>query len=391
MKRLLFLLILYIIAGTKVSVWGESISSDVNIQDSIIHTDSPLHVEKSKKTWFNRNITPALNSIAKFFSPDLDTTYIEPQKYNFTVMALCERTDDHFILNSADKEEGTSYYVDMAPKSSIQFGPYFGWRWLFYGYTFNLSTFKLNNSGLDVNFNIYTPSLGIDLVYRNLGDNYHIRSMETNHNNMTKYVKGISVNGLDIDIIGVKAFYIVNPKRYSHQAIFNQTNRQIRSAGSWLFGTGWYRNSIVMDWDRFSIDVNNNSSITLDQNFNDSTLFFRKIVYSSVPLSFGYGYNWVFSKNWAVGAQMLGSVSYIWTHSDAKETSFTIKNMIKTMSFSNFALDGALRIGVVWNNSKWFAGADAIYNTYNYRNEYLKAANIFGTINLYVGYNFWKR
>lgn len=344
-----------------------------------------------KKSWFKRKITPSLKSFVKIFSPDFDTTYIEPQKYNFTVMALCERNDDHLILNSEDKEGGTSYYVDMAPKSVAQFGPFFGWRWLFYGYTFNLSTLKLNNSGFDLNFNIYTPSLGIDLIYRNLGDDYKVRRMETNKQNITQNVDGLSVNGLDIDIIGVKAFYIVNPKRYSHQAIFNQTNRQIRSAGSWLFGTGWYRNSIVMDWDKFSNDVNNKTDVTLDHNFSDSTLFFRKIVYSSVPVTFGYGYNWVFSKNWAAGAQFLGSFSYVWTHSDAKETSFSIKKMINTMSFSKFALDGAMRVGIVWNNSQWFAGADAIYNTYNYRNKYLNLANIFGTINLYVGYNFWKR
>lgn len=390
-KRILLLLIIFIIAGIKIPAWGVCVSENFAANDTIASSDSIIHTETTRQSWYNRKIKPAFKSIARFFSPEFDSTYIESQKYNFTVMALCERNDDHFILSSTDKKEGASYYIDMAPKSSVQFGPYFGWRWLFYGYTFNLSTIKLNNSGIDINFNIYTPSLGIDLIYRDLGDNYRIRKMDTNNESITKSVEGLSVSGLDIDILGVKAFYIVNPKRYSHQAIFNQTNRQIKSAGSWLFGTGWYKNSISMDWDRFSSNINSNTNITLDHDFNDSTLFFRKIVYSSVPITAGYGYNWVFSRNWAAGAQVLGSVSYMWTYSDAKQTSFSLKKMINSMSFSNFALDGALRIGVVWNNSQWFAGVDAIYNTYNYRNKYLKVANIFGTINLYAGFNFWKR
>lgn len=391
MKRYVFLLIIYIIAGTFVSARGEYMQNVV-VKDSLyIEKDTINHTQDSKKSWFNRKVSPVVSSFVKFFSPEYDSLYIESQKYNFTVMAQTVITDDHFFLESEDTEGGMSYSIDMAPKASLRFGPFFGWRWIFYGYTFNLNTLNLNNDGWDIDMSIYTPSLGIDLVYRNLGDAYRLRSMKVDDLDATKQVKGMPIHGLDIDIIGLKAFYILNPKKYSHQALFNQTNRQIKSAGSWLLGTGWYRNSISMDWDKFNAELQNNSNISISKDFNDSTLFFKKIVYSSVPITLGYGYNWVLPKNWVAGVQFLGSASYMWTHSDAEETSFSLKSMIDEMSFSNFTFDGALRIGFVWNNSKWFAGANAIYHSYNYRNKNTKASNIFGTGNIYFGFNFWKR
>ena len=49
------------------------------------------------------------------------------------------------------------------------------------------------------------------------------------------------------------------------------------------------------------------------------------------------------------------------------------------------------RLGLVWNNAKWFAGASAIYHTYHYHQDKLRADNIFGQLNIYVGYNFWRK
>ena len=122
---------------------------------------------------------------------------------------------------------------------------------------------------------------------------------------------------------------------------------------------------------------------------NDSALVFNKMSYRSVPLSVGYGYNWVFAKNWLFGAQMLGSLSYMWSHGDNYDTS--LKGMVKDFKINNFTFDGTVRLGLVWNNAKWFAGASAIYHTYHYHQDKLRADNIFGQLNIYVGYNFWRK
>ena len=64
---------------------------------------------------------------------------------------------------------------------------------------------------------------------------------------------------------------------------------------------------------------------------------------------------------------------------------------VKDFKINNFTFDGTLRLGLVWNNAKWFAGASAIYHTYHYHQDKLRADNIFGQLNVYVGYNFWRK
>ncbi|MBQ3827537.1 MAG: DUF4421 family protein, partial [Prevotella sp.] len=57
-------------------------------------------------------------------------------------------------------------------------------------------------------------------------------------------------------------------------------------------------------------------------------------------------------------------------------------------SFKNVALDATSRIGVVWNNTKWFAGMSLILHSYNYRKQQFSTNNYFGSLNFYVGFNF---
>ena len=186
--------------------------------------------------------------------------------------------------------------------------------------------------------------------------------------------------------------YALNSKKYSQQAVFNQTNRQIRSAGSWIVGTGYNQCRVSMDWVRFHDELSKAlPSNSPSQEFNDSALFFKNLSYRSIPFSLGYGYNWAFANHWTCGAQLLGSLSYMWSKGDAYNQKVGIETIIKDFRFSNFTFDGTIRVGVVWNNSRWFAGANAIYHTYHYHQSHLEADNIFGTLNLYFGFNFWRK
>ena len=76
---------------------------------------------------------------------------------------------------------------------------------------------------------------------------------------------------------------------------------------------------------------------------------------------------------------------------------FTVGDMEKTyfsfrdFSFRNFNLDGIGRFALVWNNSRWYAGTSCILHSYNYRKSRFSTNNVFGSFNIYFGYNFGKR
>lgn len=345
--------------------------------------DSVTQPDFSKQgCWFGN----AFKSVFNFFTAEPDTMFIEPQRYNFTVMAQTTLTDDYFSLQGE-----RNYYVSFAPSRKLKLGPFFGWRWLFFGYVFNVNTIQISSNNIDVNTTLYTPAIGIDLIYRKLGDGYTLRSMQLGNLDATRALEGMEVDGLDINIMSLNAYYVLNKRRYSHQAAFNQTNRQLCNAGSWIFGTGYNRCAVSMNWDAFKSQVRKKTGG--DERFviDDSALVFRKISYKSVPITAGYGYNWVFARNWLFGAQLLGSMSYMWSQGDTYDRSLSVSDLIKDFKFSNFTLDGTVRLGLVWNNSKWFAGASAIYHTYHYHQNQLRADNIFGQLNVYVGYNFWRK
>ena len=103
----------------------------------------------------------------------LNNAYIEPQHYEFTVMGQITRTYESFILNSNGQT------VTLAPDGLTKIGPYFGWRWFFLGYTFDIHNIGFSQSGLrkEFDFSIYSAQIGADFYYRRTGSDYRLRNV----------------------------------------------------------------------------------------------------------------------------------------------------------------------------------------------------------------------
>ena len=81
----------------------------------------------------------------------LEDYYIEPQHYEFSVMMQATRNYEDFILSS----NGQS--IMFSPDQRIKVGPYFGWRWVFLGTTFDLKNISLfgNSAKREIDFSIF--------------------------------------------------------------------------------------------------------------------------------------------------------------------------------------------------------------------------------------------
>ena len=93
----------------------------------------------------------------------------------------------------------------------------------------------------------------------------------------------------------------------------------------------------------------------------------------------------MFAHNWLLDVSLQLAIAYKHTKGDANTEH---KGMFQEFDFRNFNLDGISRIGIVWNNMRWYAGANAIFHAYNYKKKQFQTNNIFGNVNFYVGYNF---
>ena len=58
------------------------------------------------------------------------------------------------------------------------------------------------------------------------------------------------------------------------------------------------------------------------------------------------------------------------------------------MDLKNLSLDCTSRAGIVWNNSRWFAGTSIISHLYMYRKRALQLTNSVNYLNLYAGFYF---
>ena len=123
------------------------------------------------------------------------------------------------------------------------------------------------------------------------------------------------------------------------------------------------------------------------QKYLNAKLKNTKIKYTDISASGGYAYNLVFAHNWLAAISLSVAIGYKGSSSDTDKSVLNFKDF----SFNNFNVDGVGRMGIVWNNMRWYSGMSAVFHTYNYRKSKFYTNTLFGNVNIYIGFNFGKR
>lgn len=306
---------------------------------------------------------------------NIDTTYISPNRYNFAFMLEHSTWYEHYRLGSTENERPQS--LNFAPNMGMKLGVYFGWRWIFLGYTFDIEDLlKSNKNKVDkteMSLNIYSSKFGVDLYYRKTGSDFKLRSY-TGFNTNARFDEQ-DFGGIQSKIRGLNAYWIFNHRKFSYPAVYSQSTNQRKSAGSFMAGFSYSQHSIYFDYTQLPTELKNNIN---------SNLRFNKVKYSDYSLGFGYGYNWVFKKNWVANLSLLPGIGFKKAKID--DILYNDNHWIRDINF-----DLITRAGVTYNNSKWFVGASLVMHTYDYRETNLSVTNSFGTLRIYAGFNFYKR
>ena len=305
----------------------------------------------------------------------IDTTYISPNLYNLAFMLEHSTWYEHYRIGNNSRNENQS--LNFSPSLGTKLGIYFGWRWIFLGYTFDIEDLFGGNKNKpkkkEMSLNLYSSKFGVDLYYRKTGSDFKLRSYEGFHPDGR--INEVSFDGLQSNIMGLNAYWIFNHKKFSYPAVYSQSTNQRRSAGSFMAGFSYSRHKISFDHSKLP-------DILINQ-LNPS-LKFNHIKYSDYSFGFGYGYNWVFAKNWVSNLSLLPGIGY--KKSKIDDQDFHSESWIKDINF-----DLITRAGIVYNDSKYFVGASIVLHTYDYRKPSLAVTNSFGTLRIYAGFNFWKK
>lgn len=357
-------------------LWG-SLFCLAQDKDSI--SDATTTSTTSQAALVNAQLTSIRKQIKKTVRgfDRLDTAYIEPQHYIYTIMLQATNNYDLYTLRSAGPEAQS---ITFSPDMNVRLGPYVGWKWFFAGYTFELGNINLARIKQQLDFSVYSSQVGVDIFYRRTGNDYKLRDAYLGEDVDTSPLENMPFSGVKAGITGFNAYYIFNHGRFSYPAAFSQSTIQKVSCGSWMAGLGYTKHSLEVDHGRLQrlIDASlGQQSVALD-----SGLMFHKVSYNDYSLSGGYAYNWVLRRYWLFGASLQGALAY------KKSTGDVVGSDSEGFDFKNINLDGIGRFGIVYNNMRWYVGASVIVHTYNYQKSRFRTNNTFGSMNMYIGYNF---
>lgn len=349
----------------------------------LLCTCSAIMAEDGTDTLPHRKKMGWLKRVVRGFSK-IDTSYIEQQKYNFTVMLQNTTSFEGYTLRSTNGQE-----IAFSPLPSIKLGPYVGWRWLFLGYTIDLRHMSAGKTRHDFNLSLYANQVGVDLFYRKSGENYKVSNLKLGDAFDTSPMKDIDFDGFKSSEKGLNFYYIFNHKKFSYPAAYSQSTIQRRSCGTALAGIGYTQHSISVDWQKLYTLVDQRMGEgTVATAGLDTTFQTSDISYSDFSISGGYAYNWVFAHNWLFDISLQGALGYKESHSNVNSEK---RGWFRDFDFHKLNIDGVLRTGLVWNNMRWYGGLSAVFHTYNYKQKRFRANTTFGNVNLYFGYNFGKR
>jgi len=311
------------------------------------------------------------NEVKKFNS--IDTLYIEPQRFNLAFMLEHSSWFERYHIRN--RQVGDKRTYSFSPNLNNKLGVYFGWRWLFAGISFDIRDIfggKSNSSRKEIEFSIYSSKFGVDLYYRKSGDEFNSSTSDATSPETGNWDE--SYGGIHNNIHGLNAYWIFNYKRFSYPAAFSQSTCQRRSAGSFMAGFAYSRH-------RIGLESTVLKSTTAEQ--EDFIHYVSDIKYRDYNLSFGYGYNWVFHKNWLVNASLMPAVGLKMSKTDQGGG---FKKWADDINF-----DLISRAGIVYNDTKYFFGMSFVSHTYNYRKPEFSVTNSFGVFRVYAGFNFWRR
>ena len=315
----------------------------------------------------------------------IDTNYIEPQHYDYAFMLQNTNTFETYRIT-----DNRDYSAIFSPEPNYKLGPYFGWRWIFLGYTFDINHIDFshkNSQRQELGVSLYTNLFGIDLYYRKSGDDYKIRNLRLGKGVDTTPLRRAPFNGFRSSVKGVNFYYILNHHKFSYPAAFSQSTVQRRSVSSPLIGIAYTDHTVSIDWRQLRSLIEERmpaGSYTLP---TDSAYNGVRVKYIDVSLSGGYAYNWVFARNFLLSASLSVAIAYKHSYSNEDESVATRSGF----SFHNMGLDGIGRFALVYNNTKWYAGISSTFNAFNYNKPRFSVNTVFGNLNFYVGFNFGRK
>ena len=363
---------------------------------------------KSKLMLRLRQVQHHLDTKAK---SKVDSHYIEvPKKPWRVILRYKENTVDVDYSQSADipaTNEHSDWNLCFEPPVGSSIGFWVGYQGLGFSYSKSLTKnagryYSFSSTGAKYGFNFRlrrfnTQDAKFSSTDRNKETGVEERTDTAFSMPSPVWIRSVYING----------YYVFNGRRYSQAAAYNQSVIQRRSAGSLLVAATWYQSSFDYS------DIRNAVFMIVGHG-----IYRAKVHQANIGV--GYGYNWVPLRGLVVNVMAMPTISVYnrvkaykyetnydlspvdlvddygdwnretrrWANGKTHKPLLMIQNSNNQfdywdadseVSYSFFRFNLDLRLGIAYNFSNCFIGAQAQYNNFNYKNDHCK-------INIYDAY-----
>ncbi len=175
-------------------------------------------------------------------------------------------------------------------------------------------------------------------------------------------------SGIDMQILGLDAYYFFNGYKYSQGAAYNFSKIQKKSHGCLMAGFAYCNQNISLDFAKLPEKLE--PYFTL----NDS---YYKFHYNDYNLLIGYGYNCVISPHWLYNITVIPGFGFNHCYEDSEEGSAKL-----------LSLSGRAMTSFTFNSGNWFAGLQGKVRGNWYQSKRISLFNAVETITISGGIRF---
>lgn len=255
---------------------------------------------QEQKPWLLRALRAVKTYIDSSAVKGIDTKYLEVPEKPWAVVLKSNANDMDLRSKTWMTEgqlavhnvKGELYFESkFKPKREVSIGAWIGYRGYGLGYSYSLQrskgrNFSIGATGANYGFNLRIRSFSTDELSAHYWGYDEEGSIDEWIDNAQTW-DDIKVKSAIFD-----AFYLLNGKRFSYAAAYDQSMNQIRSAGSLMIGVKWFQTSL---------DYSKPLNGLLIQYLGDVGRF--KIHKGSIGV--GYAYNWVPMRNLLVNVMAM--------------------------------------------------------------------------------------
>ena len=293
-----------------------------------------------------------------------------------------ERFPDYFFIWPVVRQRASSFVLQSASNSNDQltFSPNIRYHaglgfYLFeIGFQFIVaippSQSSINEYGKSNSLDLQANLIGKNWLAEGFTESYKGYYIEDSNRPIPSGEPKFQRRDIETTNLGITGMYFFNKRKYSVRSSFNFYERQLRSAGSISIQTSYNRFSLKAD----SLIYN----LSQYPSFGDAGNF-NQMSYYIISLAPGYGYNYVFHKNFFLSSSVNVGPSFQFFN---YEIGAKGNRVVEVRPYLNW------RVGVGFNSERFFAGVNYSYQTLEVDYENIRFTSRNGTFRFVFGYRF---